>query len=181
MNMDIWKYTCPRSCLNVYQNAPRCQRRDTGGTLMRYGFIAPAHALFVSGHEKTLLSSGLFLPASPYVMSHYLYHVWPDHFYWSASIKWILFMLISSLCSYLLPKRLFPNLNPNTASFISSQLCHISRALITLTFFFSANIGVKSRSGHLSVKHRHFSHLYLRLSVIIWRLRASYISSLCCS
>lgn len=82
-------------------------------------------------------------------------------------------MLIYTLCSYLLPKRLFGNLSPNTASFISSQLCHISRTLITLTFFFSplpANIGVKSRSARLSAKRRRFSHLYLSLSVVICRL-----------
>lgn len=161
MNTDIWKYTCPRSCLNVYQNAPRCQRRDTGGTLMRYGLIAPAPALFVSVREQTLLSSGLFPP--PVWMNHYLCHVWADHFYRSGGIKWILFMLISIFCSYLLPKRLFPDLNPNTASSTSSQRCHISRTLITLTIFLSVNIGIKSRSGRLSVKHRHFSHLRLYL------------------
>lgn len=48
MNMDIWKYTCPKSCLNVYQNARRCQRRDTDGTPMRYG---PFFSLSLCGYH----------------------------------------------------------------------------------------------------------------------------------
>lgn len=53
MNMDIWKYTCPRSCLNVYQNAPRCQRRDTGGTLMRWGSSSqPVCSIHPSAHTS---------------------------------------------------------------------------------------------------------------------------------
>lgn len=44
--------------MNVYQNAPRCQRRDTGGTLMRYGLIARLlHFLSLSTRKGSFLQA----------------------------------------------------------------------------------------------------------------------------
>lgn len=141
MNTDIWKYTCPRSCLNVYQNAPRCQRRDTGGTLMRYGFITPAHALYVSVHDQIsplffwlpvfhvsachkalclLYLMGLFLLIGLYKMDfvHIHLYLWPV---FSANVSKF--------------KKIFLNPTPTWHILFPVSFVIFSRTLITLAFF----------------------------------------------